>query len=1183
MSKRRRLWALVAALLAPLFLLAGLLVFALTTQPGLRMLLTLTNTLGKGRIEVQSAAGRLGSACTLEGLHLKASDMELKVDRLALTWHPGALFRKELHVAALQLAGIRMRLPADGASESAAEQGAAQLPDFTWPLALRIERLALDRVQILAGEEEVFALTSLEAVQLQAQRQELHFERVALRNDWMNLQARGQIRSEAAYPLQVGLDYAFDFTGYGPIRGQGTLAGDLAGSVEVAGTLHEPQPLQLQGRVQKVLEGLQWQAEAQSPQLALERVSGDWPAFVLQQVRIQGQGDISSYALQVATQAQWPQLRRPVAVQGRLLVGTSGLQVQELSVADTVADGGADGVTDAAARLELSGFLDWSRPLVQWQAQARARELRPDLMAAALAEELPGVLSAELLSRGSLQEGTGLEMELQLSNISGQLRGYPLDADGSLTYREGALDLHHIRAAIGRATLELEGTVREELALDLALQAPDLQELLPQLAGSLQARARVTGSRQEPVLESTLAGQDLAFGTTGRIQSLAGQVEGALSGHGELQAQLRTEQLQLGTVLVETAQARLQGSPADHVLRLQARTRQEELSLELAGHRRDMGWAGEVRQLQLDLPPFGRWRQQEAAALELAPEQVRLGQLCAAMEASSLCAQGQWQKEEENWQGAARLTGLPLERVQRWLPQGMRIDGTLEMEAELSGRGGELSQGRMLAHTPGLRLDFLTDGAPVQHLLWEEHRLEASYINQTLSADWDSTFKDEGHLRVQLTSNPLPLTAEALRRAPLAGRIEIDVRALAFLNALTRQQSRWSGALRGDMQLGGRVDAPRLSGTLQLEDGEVLVPELGLQLSPVQLEIGGSDGLLSAVLQAHARQGQLRVEAGVDYGGESMRLQPVTIRGDAFRVVDQPGCTMDISPDIRVDISPERIEVGGRVDIPHARIETIAFESTISPSADVVVVDDPPRAAHSSIPLHVRLLVAAGKDVLIDTYGLRGFIGGQLRLLFAPGRVPAGNGQLTLRDASFSLYGKRVKINTGRLLFSGGALTNPGIEIRGENTADNATVGFRVDGFLKTPRVRLYSRPVMDQSAIVSRLIEDTSSLGGSSRDDIGLVGDTAKHLGMGGLVPYLEDIKRLSMIDDIKLDTRDDKASLVFGSWLTPDFYVSYGKSLTGEGGTFNVRYVLGKGFVVETESSENYSSGDIKYEFEH
>lgn len=1166
MSKRRRFLAVLAALLAPVLLLAGLLGFALATRPGLHMLLTLTNSLGDGRIQVRTASGRLGSACTLEGLRLRLSGMELDIDRLALTWHPAALFRRELHVGALQLGGIRVRLPADGASGPETDQPSPpQLPVFTWPLALRIERLALDEVQLLAGEEEAFALTLVEAEQVRAQGQDLHFGQVAVKNSWMEVRARGQIRSEAVYPLRVGLDYAFDFTGYGPIRGQGNLAGDLAGTVAVAGTLSEPQPVQLQGRVQNVLDGLQWQAEAQSPQLALERVHGGWPVLELRQVRVQGHGDIRSYALAVAAQAQWPRLLRPVDVQGRLQVGTSGLLVQELSVADAV------------GQLKLSGSLDWS-PFVQWQAKARARDIHPDLVVA----DLPGALGGDITSRGSLR-AEGLEAELQFDGISGRLRNYPLHAGGNLVYRNGALDLHHIHAAIGRATFDLDGTVREKLALDFALQAPDLQELLPQLAGSLQAGARVTGSRQEPVLEATLAGQGLALGTTGRIQTLAGRIQGALSGKAELQAQLRAEQLQLGTVLVETVQAQLRGSPADHVLRLQARTRKEKLGLELAGHRQDAAWTGEVRQLQLDLPPFGRWRQRKAATLELGPEQARLGRLCAAMEASSLCIQGQWQKEEGNWQGSARLAALPLERVQRWLPQTMRIDGVLEMEAELSGRGGELRRGRVLAHTPGLRLDFLAAGAPVQHLLWEEHRLEVMYRDRGLTTNWNSVFKDGGQLRVQLASGPLPPTGEAFRQAPLAGRVEVDLRELALLNAITRQQSRWSGALRGSMQLGGSMATPVFSGTVQLEDGEVLVPELGLQLSPVQLAISGSDGLLNAVLRAHARQGQLQVEAGVDYGGDTVRLQPVTVRGDSFRVADQPGRVMDISPDIRVDIGPERIDVSGRVDIPYARIETIGFASTITPSGDVVVVDDPPRTSRGAIPLHVRLLAAAGKDVLIDTYGLRGRIGGRLQLLLAPGRAPAGNGQLTLRDASFSLYGKRLKINTGRLLFSGGALTNPGIEIRSENTADNATVGFRVDGFLKTPRVTLYSRPVMDQGAIVSRLIEDTNSVGGSSRDDIGLVGDTAKRLGMGGLVPYLEDIKRFSMVDDIRLDTRDDKASLVFGSWLTPDFYVSYGKSLTGEGGTFNVRYVLGKGFVVETESSESRNSGDIKYEFEH
>ena len=89
---------------------------------------------------------------------------------------------------------------------------------------------------------------------------------------------------------------------------------------------------------------------------------------------------------------------------------------------------------------------------------------------------------------------------------------------------------------------------------------------------------------------------------------------------------------------------------------------------------------------------------------------------------------------------------------------------------------------------------------------------------------------------------------------------------------------------------------------------------------------------------------------------------------------------------------------------------------------------------------------------------------------------------------------------------------------------------------------------------------------------------------GLGGLVPYLQDVKEFTMIDDIKLDTgkKYDSLSLVFGSWITPRFYVSYGKNLMKESGSFNTSYTLGKGFYLKTESGPSQSGGDIKYEFE-
>jgi translocation and assembly module TamB len=124
----------------------------------------------------------------------------------------------------------------------------------------------------------------------------------------------------------------------------------------------------------------------------------------------------------------------------------------------------------------------------------------------------------------------------------------------------------------------------------------------------------------------------------------------------------------------------------------------------------------------------------------------------------------------------------------------------------------------------------------------------------------------------------------------------------------------------------------------------------------------------------------------------------------------------------------------------------------------------------------------------------------------------------------------------------------------------------------------------MEQAAIVNNLLQDTA-IGGETREDVGVFGTAAEKIGLGGLVPYLRSLKKFSMIDEIKLEGGDnyEDASLVFGSWLTPDFYVSYGKGMAEESGSFNTKLNLGKGFSLLTETGSDQSGGDIKYEFEH
>lgn len=250
----------------------------------------------------------------------------------------------------------------------------------------------------------------------------------------------------------------------------------------------------------------------------------------------------------------------------------------------------------------------------------------------------------------------------------------------------------------------------------------------------------------------------------------------------------------------------------------------------------------------------------------------------------------------------------------------------------------------------------------------------------------------------------------------------------------------------------------------------------------------------------------------------------------------------------------------------------------------MVVIDDTESSESvSSLPVSAEITVITGNDVLIDVHGLGGYIDGKLTIHQQPGRPQIGTGTLSVRNGSFTLYGRRLNIDLGRLLFAGGPLSNPGIELRSEKKNEKVTTGVVIDGFLQRPNIHFFSSPAMEQSAIIRNLLESTA-IGGETRQDTGIVGSVATKIGLGGIVPYLQSLKELTMLDVIQLEGGDtaDPLSLVFGSWLTPNFYVSYGKDLVKEAGTFNTHYKLGNGFFFLTETGASHSSGAIKYEFE-
>ena len=85
--------------------------------------------------------------------------------------------------------------------------------------------------------------------------------------------------------------------------------------------------------------------------------------------------------------------------------------------------------------------------------------------------------------------------------------------------------------------------------------------------------------------------------------------------------------------------------------------------------------------------------------------------------------------------------------------------------------------------------------------------------------------------------------------------------------------------------------------------------------------------------------------------------------------------------------------------------------------------------------------------------------------------VTSGTGELSIEDGKYSAYGRQLDIQRGRLIFNGGVVDEPGIDIRAVKVFPDVTAGINVRGSLRQPRISYFSDPSLTQSQILSLLL----------------------------------------------------------------------------------------------------------------
>lgn len=995
---------------------------------------------------------------------------------------------------------------------------------------------------------------------------------------------------------------------------------------------------------------LDFAGEVSPDAIAIERLTAN---LANGRIRARGRVELTGREPRVDVAADWTGLQWPLA--GSPQVASEG---GRLEVKGTLADyrarlDAALGVPNQAdGRVVLTGQGDdrhfevasldiatlegtlhgtagiaWA-PVLAGRVDLTGRGLNPGGLAGAW----PGRIDLAVRGEGSMPD-TGATARLEVLHAEGRLRGRPVALDARGRFDDGTLALDTFELRSGTTRLAAGGRIGEQLAVDWSMASDNLGALLPEAGGQLDGRGNIGGTLKAPDVTAELSGSELRYADY-RVASLELSANVAAGGRSRSELALSLGRAALGGVDVESLSLEGTGTRGEHTLTLDAQTSAGRLDLGVDGAlAADNAWAFVVRRLDYAHPKLESWSLQAPARGQVSAAAAGLEPLCLTGGPARVCVEGE--RTPERLAAGFELEDLPLALANAFLPPAAGIEGAIGGSGRL-----EMAQGRP-SGGPTVRLDLQT--TPIEVLTGDDAETRRPVL---AFAAGDIALDVQGADGAELTLD-LPLASGGglaaqgtiapgnapLAERPLEARLRANLPELGFLTQFTPQISSLRGRVEGDVGVSGTLAAPALNGSLVLEDGAATLPGPELRLREIHAAVRGRGaGDLDIEMRARSGDGVLRVEgtAGSDADGPHANLK---IRGESFTVFDRPEATVRIAPDLDAKLAGRRLDVTGVVRVPEARIEMQqAPESAVGVSPDQVIVqpDAGEEAAKEALAVAARVRVILGnpeeaqaeegageaaageiepqsvekEPVSFIGFGLSAALAGDLTVTRAPNEPTTATGEINVTKGFYKAYGQDLEIQRGRVLFAGGPLDEPGLDVRAvRRPAEDVLVGVEVRGRLTRPEFSVFSDPPMSQSEQLSWLVLGRALEGGQGPESSALA-RAALALGIKGGNFLTQQFGNKLGVDQIGIETmsgggsgeaaaggndeqaagseNNEQAALVVGKYLSPDLYVSYGIGLLDPVTTLKLSYALSSKWRLVTESSSTQSGGDLFYTIE-
>lgn len=454
---------------------------------------------------------------------------------------------------------------------------------------------------------------------------------------------------------------------------------------------------------------------------------------------------------------------------------------------------------------------------------------------------------------------------------------------------------------------------------------------------------------------------------------------------------------------------------------------------------------------------------------------------------------------------------------------------------------------------------------------------------------------------------------------PVKGTLSFLFNSFDFLHEISPELLNPKGQLNASVHVDGTLARLQVNSEVKISKGSVTIPHLGLSLDAINCLINGSKEHWQINGSINSQKNTLQLKGNGSL--VPMLRGELSMQGNAFPIINTQEYQISASPELKLSITPASLNITGSILIPKAQIKPTSFANSLTLSEDVVLKSAAAKPAPSPINTHVDINLKMGDAVEVAFKGLHALLAGTVNLKQQPQGPLTATGELSVKKGEYKAYGQNLTIQHGELLFTGGPINNPGINLKAEKSIDidtanttpssttqlidfnnnnlqsanlrgNITVGVEVTGRLDAPKIQLFSNPpVLSQADTLSMLVLGRPvSQANQAGGQLLLAAISSMNLGSNSSGAQLLEQVKQNLGFDINLKTTSnynlatnqisDSTGVVVGKSLSKRIYLSYNMGISQtDPNVLTLKYILNKFLSIQVSSSTAGSGIDVLY----